>query len=66
VLDLTALRRIPRSSGLGQAADAFRIDLSSEADPSFGDPLGFVSNLLLESLERGGYRDLDAVMDQFP
>jgi Fic family protein len=64
VIDLQAFRRIPRSAGLGQAADAIRVDLRNESELSDREVSGFVADLLSETLERGGYRDIDAVIDR--
>jgi hypothetical protein len=64
VIDLQAFRRIPRSAGLGQAADAIRVDLRNESGLSDREVSGFVANLLYETLERGGYRDIDEVIDR--
>jgi Fic family protein len=62
VIDLGAFRRIPRSTGISQVVDAFRLDLREGLNLSKDDIRAFVVNLLFEGLERGGYRDLDKAM----
>jgi Fic family protein len=64
VLDLRTFRRIPRSTGLSQTADAFRFELAEGTRLSEEDVGVFVANLLYEGLERGGYRDLDAAINE--
>lgn len=64
VIDLRAFRRIPRSTGLSQAVDAFQLDLAEGSNLTDGDVRSFVANLLYEGLERSGYRDLDIAIDQ--
>jgi hypothetical protein len=64
VIDLRAFRRIPRSTGLNQAVDGFRLDLGEESRLTDHDARAFVANLLYEGLERGGYRDLDQAIDE--
>jgi Fic family protein len=64
VIDLREFRRIPRSPGLGQAADAFRQELAQGSNIADDEVREFVSNLLYEALERGGYRDLDDAIAQ--
>jgi Fic family protein len=63
VIDLRTFRRVPRSTGISQAAAAFRLELGGQSNPSKDDIVGFVADLLYEGLEQGGYRDLDEVMD---
>jgi Fic family protein len=62
VIDLGPFRRIPRSTGISQVVDAFRLDLRRGLNLSEDDIRTFVTNLLFEGLERGGYRDLDKAM----
>jgi hypothetical protein len=64
VIDLSGLRRIPRSTGFGQAADAFRMELQGGTRLTNHQVREFVSNLLYEALERGGYRELDEAIDR--
>jgi hypothetical protein len=64
VIDLRMFRRVPRSTGMSQAAAAFRLELGGQSSLSEDDIQAFVANLLYEGLERGGYRDLDEVMEE--
>jgi hypothetical protein len=63
VIDLRAFRRIPRSTGMSQTADGFRLDLPESQLPD-NEIRAFVANLLYEGLERGGYRGLDEAIDE--
>jgi Fic family protein len=64
VIDLRAFRRIPRSTGMSQAVDAFEVVVDHIGRVSGDAVRSFVANLLYEGLERGGYRDLDATIEE--
>lgn len=64
VVDLRAFRRIPRSSGMSQTVNAFRLNVREATHLPVDAIRAFVTDLLYQGLEQAGYRDLDKVMDE--
>lgn len=63
VIDLREFRRLPRSTGMSQTVDAFRVDLVEGLELPEDAIRAFVTEMLYQGLEQGGYRDLDRAMD---
>lgn len=63
VIDLSMLRRNPRSTGLAQAVGTFSLDIGN-SQLSIDDAAEFVADFLYEGLERAGYRDPDEVIQE--
>jgi Fic family protein len=63
-IDLKRFRRIPRSTGLSQAAGAFQFDLSAGVNLQESQIRELVADILYEGLERGGYRDIDEAIEK--
>lgn len=63
VIDMRTLRRIPRSTGLSETSGALLLDRDRGWALSVEEIRTFVKDILYEGLERGGYRDLDRVID---